>query len=359
MNNLQNKRVGVDCGRYVPYGKVRNGIERILDSFVRSLSDVDKTNFYWYTFGRDEIDNFLLGRVRFLQARLFGSVGLPYNVLRDKCNVFLGFSGYSPPMLEFSKIHKIIFMYDTGFITKPEYYTNSNRLTEQTKQALEQANTVITLSETAKKQYQKAFPTKLTKKITVIHAGYDHLKGVRQKNIPGITSTEFFLYVGVIKPIKNIERILEIFTYYIRKNPTSKTKLVLVGKKESEYFQNLCTNEYFKESEQRLIFLDTISDAELVFLYKHAKAFLNMSREEGFCFPVGEALFFGCPVIVNKLPLYSEIKHEFPELSIVSTTREIVEKMNNSPRSSQRKISKQFTWTHFTTQLLKKIQTEV
>lgn len=53
--------------------------------------------------------------------------------------------------------------------------------------------------------------------------------------------------------------------------------------------------------------LGSISDEELVELYKSCDALVVTSWTEGFCLPVLEAQSFGCPVIVSDIPIMREV----------------------------------------------------
>ncbi len=126
----------------------------------------------------------------------------------------------------------------------------------------------------------------------------------------------------------------------------------MIGKKEDDYFNKI------KKSD-RVVFLESLSDSELAIYYQNAKAILNFSYEEGFCFPVLEGLSFGRRVIVNNLPLYSEFKQYFPNLIIAKTHSQVVDSMINCSKqkniNSTIKINPLFSWRNFTQEVIQQL----
>lgn len=57
----------------------------------------------------------------------------------------------------------------------------------------------------------------------------------------------------------------------------------------------------------RIVFLGALSDAEVVWLYRHARCLIFLSRDEGFGLPPVEAQTFGCPVVVSDIPVMREV----------------------------------------------------
>jgi glycosyltransferase involved in cell wall biosynthesis len=58
--------------------------------------------------------------------------------------------------------------------------------------------------------------------------------------------------------------------------------------------------------------LGRVSDPDLAVLYSRATAFVQPSRQEGFGFPVIEALSFGAPVVASDLPALREVGGDAP-----------------------------------------------
>jgi glycosyltransferase involved in cell wall biosynthesis len=111
----------------------------------------------------------------------------------------------------------------------------------------------------------------------------------------------YILYIGNIKPHKNLKRALLAFEEAAIQNPD--LRFLIVGKRDNfltadnEIFRLVDERENLK---QKVKFTGHVSDLFLAFLYKRAKLFLFPSLYEGFGLPPLEAMIFGCPVIVSK-----------------------------------------------------------
>lgn len=104
------------------------------------------------------------------------------------------------------------------------------------------------------------------------------------------------IFVGRIAPNKKQEDVIKTFYYYKKINP--KSRLILVGSwagMENYY------NRLKKYTEilglDDVIFTGHITFDEIIAYYQVADIFLCMSRHEGFCVPLVEAMFFNIPIV--------------------------------------------------------------
>lgn len=113
------------------------------------------------------------------------------------------------------------------------------------------------------------------------------------------------LYVGNLKPHKNLVRLVEAYEHVRPEEP-----LVIVGSKEG-----LLTidKELFKRVEKSLFlqhnvfFTGHVSDQKLKEWYEKAKMLVFPSLYEGFGYPPLEAMSYGCPVVAAKTASIPEI----------------------------------------------------
>jgi glycosyltransferase involved in cell wall biosynthesis len=332
-------KIGIDGGDFLPGSTVNSGIKRVVNSFIHECKKLKK--------------QFLIDYYYFGNSFLFSSFFLPINVIRSNDDVFLGFSGNIPALLKWTKVKKILFIYDFGFYKYPHLYKNSPRLIANTNSSVRIADKIIVFSDYVKQELVKRFPYLNKNQVVRIYAGINHLRDSITNNKSLITHNNYFLYVGVIKPTKNIELLIRCFNDFIDKTHDKKHQLILIGKKGDYHPGKI-------KYSNRVVFLENLTDEELVSYYQNAKAVLNFSYDEGFCFPVLEGLSFGKPVIVNNLPLYSEFLKYFPNLIITETYSQVVDSMINCLKQKNInltiKINPLFAWRHFTAQLLKVIQ---
>ncbi len=321
-------KVGLDAGDYSPGSRVENGIQRIVASFLKEISNTKNKNFFFDYYYFDNKNN-SLRRSNFsfnkLPRRFFASFFLPLNIIKNKDHVFLALSGHIPFWLQFAPVKKILFIYDLGFIKYPQFYPNWKRLTKQTVRSIDLADKIIVLSDYVRADLLRMFPCLKSKKIIRIYSGIDHIKKVKPAKIKRELGP-YLLYVGVIKPSKNIAGLIKYFAQL----PDKTLKLVLIGKKEKDYYREIITSSDCQLVKNRLLFLEGVSDQELTAYYRDAQEVLNFSQEEGFCYPVLEALALGKKTTTNDLPLYQEFKKYFKTPGIPEI----------------------FTWKHFTRQLL-------
>ena len=145
-------------------------------------------------------------------------------------------------------------------------------------------------------------------RITVIHESVSDrfcevddraVQEVRQKySLP----PEFFLYVGSLKPHKNLLPLIRLF----KENRDFRSSLVLVGKKDGRYpsgFEELAQIK----TEGKIIHLENISSEDLIKIYNAALGLVHPSLYEGFGLTLLEAMACGCPVIAARAASLPEI----------------------------------------------------
>lgn len=168
--------------------------------------------------------------------------------------------------------------------------------------ALKKAEKVITVSQNTKNDILKMFKVK-PEKIQVIHngVGKEFIKKDRKEiaylyekfNID--KSKKIIMYVGNLKPHKNLERFLEA---YSKIKNREETQLVLVGKAFENY--NILDDRKRQLGIQKnVIHTGIVSQEELVDLYNLADLYVLPSLYEGFGLPIIEALACGTPVICS------------------------------------------------------------
>lgn len=118
----------------------------------------------------------------------------------------------------------------------------------------------------------------------------------------------FFLHVGTIEGRKNIGHLLNVWRDVIRAvGATQAPRLVLVGKRGWECQNVTSVLDRSRELANHVIEVSNISDHELVFLMRNAKALLSVSMTEGYGLPPVEAVRLGLPVIASDIPAHREI----------------------------------------------------
>lgn len=161
------------------------------------------------------------------------------------------------------------------------------------------SDSIITVSEFTKSELEKR--TLVEKgKSTVIYSGIHTNSTNKNTNF----SNKYILFVGNIKPHKNLKTLVKALSYV-----KADLSLVIVGKEDG--FINGDTEIYSLIKtfglENRIIFTGQISDSKLVEYYRNAFLFCHPSVYEGFGFPPLEAMSYGIPTLVSYAASIPEI----------------------------------------------------
>lgn len=180
---------------------------------------------------------------------------------------------------------------------------------------------IITVSSFSKKEIIKYTPISAGK-ISVIPLAVDdnYELGGEELN----TNEEYMLYVGNVKPHKNLRLCLEAFKLIENKN----LKFYIVGKKDGFITKDETLKEYIDNLDSRVIFTGHISDEKLKGYYRKAKFFLFPSKYEGFGLPILEAMKFNLPIIASKSASIPEVGGDKVIYFDSSNVLDLVEKIN-------------------------------
>ncbi len=216
------------------------------------------------------------------------------------------------------------------------------------------AEKIITVSENTKKDIIEKFKVK-PEKIEVIYNGVGEEFVEKEKskieylyskfNIP--RDKKILMYVGNLKPHKNLETLLEAFSKIEDKE---KCCLLLVGKAFEKY--NILEEKETKLNiKENVIHTGIVSQEELVDLYNLADLFVFPSLYEGFGIPILEALACGTPVICSNTSSMPEVGGNVVEYINPYDVEEIKDKiqcvfesLGKYNKKDLKSYSKKFSW---------------
>jgi glycosyltransferase involved in cell wall biosynthesis len=212
---------------------------------------------------------------------------------------------------------KIVFMlYDIIPIRHPHFcHPHHNRLfTKWLTEIVFKADCIISISEYVSKDTVKymdeiEFPVESRPAMRWSHLGVDLVASndieFSSKSVFNFTSSPAYLSVGAIEPKKNYSIILDA----VEKawNEGADFTYIIVG--SYGWGQTQLKNRILEHDEygNRLQWLQTITDSELVYFYSNCHYLIQGSLAEGFGLPVVEAARFGLTSICSDIPVLKEI----------------------------------------------------
>ena len=116
-------------------------------------------------------------------------------------------------------------------------------------------------------------------------------------------STGYIMHIGGNQYYKNRKGVIEIYDSWRALND-NKISLILIGSEPSDDLLDLCQNSLFTE---QIHFITNLSDEYINHAYSGAICLLFPSLDEGFGWPIAEAMASGCPVITTDRSPMNEV----------------------------------------------------
>ena len=223
---------------------------------------------------------------------------------------------------------------------------------------------IIAISNSTKQDIVRHYPF-VKERIYVTHLGFDNERyntDISQKDVRRVKNKysivdDYVLYLGTLKPSKNVEGLVEAFSS-IKTN----CKLVIAGKKGWMY-ETIFEKVKKLKMTKRVIFTDFVNEEDKPALIKGARIFVLPSFWEGFGLDVVSAMACGVPVVVSNVGSLPEVVGEAGVLVDPNDTNSIKEGILKifSLRSSEynklvsagTRRSKEFSWEKCARETLK------
>lgn len=269
-------------------------------------------------------------------------IGLPKRLFfgQPRPDVLFSFSHYGPL---FSPIPFMVSIMDLGFLRWPNQFTKKDflQLKYGTNISAKKASKIVTISQFCKKDIVDTYQVDPAK-IAVAYPGWEKvqprtrtssvqgespkLKSLKRKSR---TKGDYLLYLGTLKPSKNVEGLIKAFKLLIADTQFANLKLVIAGKKGWLYqdiFQKVADLGLGK----KVIFTGFVSDSKANSLIANAKVFVMLSFWEGFGIPALEAMAAGVPVVCSDRAALPEVVANAALLANPDDTKDISDKIKKT-----------------------------
>ncbi|HEY1301938.1 MAG TPA: glycosyltransferase family 1 protein [Vicinamibacterales bacterium] len=177
--------------------------------------------------------------------------------------------------------------------------------------AARRSDCILTVSEASKRDILHLFNVPPEKIVVVYNAIDSHFavtpseEAVARVRERYQLNHQFVLYVGNIKPHKNLVRLIEAFDE-LRRSGFDHVKLLIIGDEISKLPSLRRAVHHYKLHKQ-VRFLGYLSDDQLAILYRLASVFAFPSLYEGFGLPPLEAMASGTPVVTSNVSSLPEV----------------------------------------------------
>ena len=354
-----NKIIGIDV--YSALHSPR-GMGNYTINILKELAKLDQKNKYILYADIGDVQKILPQQENFVFKILYAKgqfhyeqIVLPKQVKKDKIDILFSPANTSPIFLD-KNIKRLIIQYDIIFLKKEVPLPNNKKqllgriyYTLCAVLNIPRADKIFTVSEFSKRDIMKTFHIN-NDKFVLTPSGHEHFDAskatdfslLKEKyNIPD----SYYFTLGGEAPSKNSEILLKL------SSENQDINLVFAGIKQLE--KSLLYNKY--KDFPNIKFVPYIDQADLVGIYKNAKAFIFPSIYEGFGLPLLEAMKCNCPIICSNASCLPEVAGDAVLYFSPENKDDLLEKINlintnknlqaNLQQKGQQQLQK-YSWKH-------------
>lgn len=300
-------KIGIDAHIL---GKGKGGVERYVTELCARLPSLAPDDSFYFFITKDYQPLHFPANVNWIPLKITDpllqrSIILPW--LIKKLNLDLIHTQRIAPL--FSSCPVIVSIHDILPLTQPDDYTGlrHNVIRLLTGRTTKQAQTIITVSLSVKKEIEQTLP-QASGKVKTIYNGVDH-----SFFKPAVSSThrpvaeDYILYTGAIEPRKNLQTVLD--AYALVSAEYGKTlAMVFVGMDRDKDYARLLHRQAENSSQpNQIIFTGYLTEEQALHYLQHASIFLAPSKGEGFDLPPLEAMACNIPVICSAIVVHYEL----------------------------------------------------
>lgn len=199
-------------------------------------------------------------------------------------------------------------IHDVFHLAYPEYYSKLKFLIIKSliSKAVSNSSLILTVSDFSVDEIARFYGNKVKNKIERVYNGFNDV--IYEKKAVFTERFNYLLFVGSVKPHKNLKNALLAFEKGMKEN--NNLRFVIVGKKEGFVTGDNEVSEIvnrINQSSESVIFTGNVDDDTLYTIYADATALIMPSYYEGFGLPLIEAMHFQLPIICSDIPVFHEV----------------------------------------------------
>ncbi len=355
------------------------GIGRFVRSLVGAVAEIDTTNSYLLVHARPapervprypKAPNFAHRQLRFSERTmtvLWQRLRFPIAAewLTGPVDLFHSPDFVLPPLRQ---ARGVLTVHDLAFLLFPECADDKLRayLESAVPRSVQRADFIVTDSENTKNDVVCLLGAR-PERVEVVPGGVDpafhpetdpeRLRQLREHL--GVGETPFILFVGVIEPRKNLNRLMDAFAIFKARRRLPH-KLVLVGRR-GWLWEGIVSHAESSPVAGDILFAGYVPEEQLSALYTAADVFVFPSLYEGFGLPPLEAMACGTPVLASKAASLPEVvgdagllvdPHEPEQMAAALELLVLDEGLRADLRRKGQERAASFTWQAAATKLL-------
>jgi glycosyltransferase involved in cell wall biosynthesis len=283
-------------------------------------------------------------------------IHIPWLLRRERPDVYHAPHYVLPPAV---RCRSVVTIHDCIHLMFPQYLPNRAAYAYARASmwaAARRSDRILTVSEASKRDILQLFDLKPEKVVVVYNAIDEHFSATpSEEHVARIRERyqldhKFVLYVGNIKPHKNLVRLIEAFSQLRRTHDD--LKLLIIGDEISK-LPALRRAVHHHKLHKHVRFLGYLKDDTLTVLYRLASVFVFPSLYEGFGLPPLEAMASGTPVVTSNVSSLPEVTGDAAVLvdpydvdSICDGIRRILDdpSLAEELRNKGLKRAREFSW---------------
>lgn len=199
----------------------------------------------------------------------------------------------------------VVTIHDVAHVAMPQFFARPHRRAYARfmfRQVSRRADAIITDSEFTRAEFARLVGVRRAKP-EVVHIGVGR-EWFEVPQTPSPYPRSYLLYVGNVKPHKNLGRLLEAFHQLTSRIHCD---LLILGKNEGFLSGDSSVRAAADRLAPRVQLLGALPQELLRWYVSHAEALVLPSLYEGFGLPPLEAMACGCPAIVSRVASLPEV----------------------------------------------------